>query len=82
MNVFDGANPYAYEQDTVTNDASAAVVTFAVEAMSERLLADVAARANMLNQLGKEVPQNEASQRALSRQQPWQHAWRPTKQVE
>jgi hypothetical protein len=58
VNVFDGANPYAYEQDTVSNDASAAVVTFTVEGMSERLLADLAARANMLNQLGKQVTQN------------------------
>jgi hypothetical protein len=54
VNVFDGANPYAYEQDTVSNDAPAAVVTFAVKEMSERLLADVAARATMLNQIGKD----------------------------
>jgi len=65
VNVFDGANPYAYEQDTVTDDAPATEVTSAVELMSERLLADVAARANMLNQLGKQVPQSEATQRAL-----------------
>jgi hypothetical protein len=67
VNVFDGANAYAYEQHTVTNGAPTAVVTSAVESMSERLLADVATRANMLNQLGKQVPQNEARQTALSR---------------
>jgi hypothetical protein len=67
VNVFDGANPYAYEQDIVMNDAPRAAVTSAVESMSKRLLADVAARENMANQLGKQVPQNEASQTALSR---------------
>jgi hypothetical protein len=67
VNVFDGANPYAYEQETVTNSAPTAVITSAVESMSERLLADVAAQVNMPNQLGRQVPQNEASQTILSR---------------
>ena len=56
VNVFDGANPYAYEQETLTNDAPSAVITSAVVSMSERLLADVAAHVNMPNQLGRQVP--------------------------
>ena len=56
VNAFDSANPYAYEQETVTNDAPSAVITSAVESMSERLLADVAAHVNMPNQLGRQVP--------------------------
>jgi hypothetical protein len=67
VNVFDGANPYAFEQDTVMNDAPTAAVTAAVESMSKRLLADVAARENVPNQLGAQVPQYEAGQTALSR---------------
>jgi hypothetical protein len=67
VNVFDGANPYAFEQDTVVNDAPTAAVTSAVESMSKRLLADVAARENMRNQLCKQVPQCDASQMPLSR---------------
>jgi hypothetical protein len=67
VNVFDDANPYAYEQDTVMNDAPRAAVTSAVGSMSKRLLADVAARENMVNQLGKQTAQNEASQTASSR---------------
>jgi hypothetical protein len=46
VNVSDGANPYAYEQETVSSDASAAEVTSAVASISKRLLGDVAARAN------------------------------------
>jgi hypothetical protein len=67
VNVFDGANPYAIEQDTVMNDAPTAVVTSAVESMSKRLLADVAARNNLPNQPGNQVPYYEASQTTLSR---------------
>ena len=44
MNIFDGANPFAYEEETVINSAPTAVITSAVQTMSERLLADVAAR--------------------------------------
>jgi hypothetical protein len=66
VNVFDGPNPYAYEQETVTNSAPTAVITSAVESMSERLLADVAAQVNMPNQLGRQVPQNETDQTILS----------------
>ena len=36
VNVFDGASPYAYEQETVTNSAPTAVIRSAVESMSER----------------------------------------------
>lgn len=61
VNVFDGANPYAYEQETVANDAPTAVITSAVESMSGRLLADVAAHVNMPNRLVRKVPQNETN---------------------
>ena len=44
VNVFDGASPYAYEQDTLPNSAPAAEVRFAVESISNRLMADIAAR--------------------------------------
>ena len=46
VNVFDGANPYAYEQETVANSEPRVVISSALESMSERLLADVAAQAN------------------------------------
>jgi len=39
VNAFDGAIPYAYEQETVANGAPTATVASAVEAMSTRLLA-------------------------------------------
>jgi len=67
VNVFDGANPYAYEQDNVGNDAPTAEVTSAVASMSQRLLKDVAAQANMPNQPGSQVAQNEANQTTVSR---------------
>jgi hypothetical protein len=67
VNVFDGANPFAYEQETVTNSAPTAVTTSIVESMSKRLLADVAARGEHAEPLGRQVPQNEASQTMLSR---------------
>jgi hypothetical protein len=47
VNVFDGATPYAYEQDSVPNDASRMTITTAVQSMSQRLIADVAARADV-----------------------------------
>jgi hypothetical protein len=46
VNVFNGANPYAYEQEAVTNDAPPAMITSAIESMSARLLADIVAQAN------------------------------------
>jgi hypothetical protein len=67
VNVFDGTNPFAYEQETLTNSASTAVITSTIESISERLLADIAAQANRPNQLGRQVPQHEASQTILSR---------------
>jgi hypothetical protein len=67
VNVFHGATPYAYEQGTVMNDAPTAVVASVVDSMSERLLADVAARENMPKRLGKQVPRYAASQTASSR---------------
>jgi hypothetical protein len=63
VNVFDGANPYAYEQETVINSAPTTVITSAVESMSQRLLPDVAAQVNMPNRLGRQVPHNETNQR-------------------
>src|SRR6185437_12826939 len=45
VNVFAGAIPYAYEQETVANGAPTAIVASAIEAMSTRLLAAMAARA-------------------------------------
>jgi hypothetical protein len=47
VNVFDGADPYAYEMATVPNDAPTMVITSAIESMSVRLLADIAAHANL-----------------------------------
>jgi len=67
VNVFDGANPYAYEQDTIANDAPTAEVTSAVASMSERLLKDVAAQASTPDQPRRQVAQNEASQTTVSR---------------
>jgi hypothetical protein len=45
VNVFDGATPYAYEQEVVGNSASPAMVTSAIESMSKRLVVAIAARA-------------------------------------
>lgn len=42
-------------------DAPPAVIASAVELMSKRLLADVAAQVNMPNQLGGKVPPNETN---------------------
>jgi hypothetical protein len=50
VNVFDGASPYAYEQDTISNGSPAAVITSVVESMSKRLLADVAGQAKKPNE--------------------------------
>ena len=67
VNVFDGAGPYAYELATVPNDAPTVVITSAIESMSVRLLADIAAHANMSNQHGGNVPPSGANQMNLSR---------------
>lgn len=50
VNVFDNADPYAYEECIVSNDASPAMITSVVESMTERLLGDVAARTNAREQ--------------------------------
>jgi len=55
VNIFDGARPYAYEEQTIGNGASRAVITSVVGSMSERLLADVAAQMNIQNQADREV---------------------------
>lgn len=44
VNVFDGADPYAYEEVSLANDASQAAITSDVASMSARLLRDVAAQ--------------------------------------
>ena len=44
VNVFDGANPYAYELETVPNSGPTVEVRSAIESMSHRLMADIAAR--------------------------------------
>lgn len=58
VNVFNGAEPYVYELETVTNSAPTAVITSAIESMSERLLTDIAARANRPDQLGEKHGRN------------------------
>lgn len=45
VNAFDGAVPYAYEQEIVADDAPTATVASAVDAMSTRLLATMEAYA-------------------------------------
>jgi hypothetical protein len=55
VNVFNGPNPYAYEQETVANSAPTVVITSAIVSMSKRLLADIAAHVNMPNQLGRQA---------------------------
>jgi hypothetical protein len=46
VNVFDGANPYAHEQEVMADSEPKAAISSAVASMSERLLADVTAQAN------------------------------------
>jgi hypothetical protein len=65
VTVFGGANPYAYEQDDVTTGAPAAV-TFAVEAMSERLQADVGAQAAHAEATRQAGPLNGGSHAAVT----------------
>lgn len=45
VNVFDGDDPYAFEQKVVSNDAPTAAISAMVQSMSERLLVDMASRA-------------------------------------
>jgi len=42
VNVFDGAEPYAYEQDTVADSEPTDAIEFTLTSMSERLSADIA----------------------------------------
>lgn len=50
VNVFDGTNPYAYEEGIVSNDATPARIIVVVESMSERLLRDMAVQAKARTQ--------------------------------
>jgi hypothetical protein len=59
VNVFNGASPYAYEQDTVSNSAPAAEVRSAVESMSCRLMADMAARSEASGSRGQNATSRE-----------------------
>lgn len=67
VNVFDGANPYAYEEATITETTPAAVVTSDIASMSRRLLADIAARANTPQRPGGYALRNETNLIHLSR---------------
>lgn len=67
VNVFNGAHPFAYEQESITDSAPTAVMTSAIESMSERLLADIAAQTDTPDQSGGRVSQNEADRTILSR---------------
>jgi hypothetical protein len=53
VNVFDGASPYAYEQETVPSGAPTAEVRSAIESMSSRLMADIAARGEPAGRSGQ-----------------------------
>ena len=57
VNVFDGARPYAYEQEVVSNDTPSAAIASVVQSMSKRLLADVATHANMPARPIASIPQ-------------------------
>jgi hypothetical protein len=61
VNVFDGADPYAYEQEAVSNVTSSAAIASVVQSMSERLLAAVATHANMPARPTASVPQDETN---------------------
>jgi hypothetical protein len=60
VNVFNGAHPFVYEQETVANGAPAATIRSAVGSMSERLMADVATEANTRNRADRQVAENQA----------------------
>jgi hypothetical protein len=55
VNVFDGGYPYAYEEDTLSNDESPEMITYAIESMSRRLLGDIVAQANAKKGLDKQA---------------------------
>lgn len=61
VNVFDGGYPYAYEQTTISNDASPAVITSDIASMSQRLFDDIAARANAQEVANRQASQNRPS---------------------
>lgn len=44
VNAFEGAEPYAYEQETIDDSAPTDAIEFALISMSERLLPDIADR--------------------------------------
>jgi hypothetical protein len=67
VNVFDGANPYAYEQATITDNTPTAVITSDIASMSKRLLADIAAEASTPNRPSGNVLRNETNLIHLSR---------------
>jgi hypothetical protein len=56
VNVFDGRTPFAYEQATISNDTPNEIITADIESMSQRLLAKVAARANVPPQRSQSGP--------------------------
>jgi hypothetical protein len=59
VNVFDGASPYAYEQETVASSAPPAEIRSAVESMSHRLMADMAARGEPTRSRGQNAASRE-----------------------
>ena len=61
VNVFDGADPYAYEQAVVSNDTPSAAIASVVQSMSKRLLADVATHANIPARPNASIPQRLAT---------------------
>ncbi|HYZ62602.1 MAG TPA: hypothetical protein VE650_09115 [Acetobacteraceae bacterium] len=66
VSVYNGANPYAYEQDTLTNVESAAGIRSTVRWMSERLMADIADQASRPSRLGGNARPDEANQADVS----------------
>lgn len=56
VNVFDEAYPYTYEEGTVSDEASPAMVTSVVQSMSKRLLGDITAQTNARKQADRQVP--------------------------
>jgi hypothetical protein len=54
-NVFDGRTPFAYEQETISNDTPKAAITAAVKSMSERLMTKIASHASVPDQPNTQV---------------------------
>lgn len=67
VNVFDGANPYACEEATITDSTPTTVIRSDIAAMSKRLLADIAAEASAPNRPSGNVLWNETNLIHLSR---------------